>query len=259
MGVVSYFMHHLPHSTNLRYLRFSVPKNTDRDLDRLPTISLSNLEGLCMEFEDRYHLYSLRFLRKLDIPNLKSLRLEGEDCDLPASDSNDQYDELQMKMSSLSSLIHFSLHFGEMAVAMFKLFLQCAPNAEILDSNIGLYSGSADNHLLEQLEWGSTPDARLLPRLHTLILRPWVFDSSRAGDHFDRLIRSRMNRDLPEERLGKVVIYTETHRRVSRNVVQEYVDLGTLEFEEHLVEDEEDSYDWMKDDPALHDWYEIQC
>jgi hypothetical protein len=70
-----------------------------------------------------------------------------------------------------------------------------------------------------------------------------------------------MSRDLPEDgvSLKKVVVYSQTP--VNREgVIQEYIDLGRLEFEEHTIElvDYVERNAWMKDDPVLCDWPEIQ-
>jgi hypothetical protein len=70
-----------------------------------------------------------------------------------------------------------------------------------------------------------------------------------------------MSRDLPEDgvSLKKVVVYPQSP--VAREeVIQEYIDLRRLEFEEHTIElvDWVDSNAWMKDDSALCDWPELQ-
>jgi hypothetical protein len=248
-AVEDYFAHHLPQSTNLRYLRFTIPPDVSgMAWTQLPTVRLPNLEGLCMEFES-YEDDFIPLLPKMDFPNLKFLRLEGEE------DPSDGDDTFRMRLRSLGSLVHLSLHFSEMTPRALRGILECAPNVEVLDLNIGSYRPGS--HGLNQLEWTSAPNAQLLPRLRSLVLRPWVLNSETVRDDLIRVIRSRMDRVLPEERLRKVVVYTK--KSLNRDLVREYVDRGTLVYEEHLVKGDGESNAWMKDhDSSLHDWFELQ-
>ncbi|KAJ2915297.1 hypothetical protein MD484_g5096, partial [Candolleomyces efflorescens] len=268
-GTHHFLVNHLPHATNLRYLRFSTSSLIETERwSQLPTIRLPNMEGFCIEFGT--HLSAeLNFLAKLDLPNLTSIRLEGYEWgSLPSNNSAPPAHG--RTLAKFQNLVHLSIYFPRLSSTPFGLVIQSLPNIETLDLDAGrctnVRPNTSERHPLELLEWSPSSHQTLkpppFPRLRTLILRPFTLEETPlAMGCLRRVIRSRMSRDLPEDgvSLKKVVIYPS--RPINREeVIQEYIDLGRLEFEEHTTDLDEwiGTNGWMKDDPALGDWPEIQ-
>ena len=187
----------------------------------------------------------------MDFPNLIFLRLEGDGDDL--DDPDHVNNRLQIALRSLTgNVLHLSLQFGDIAPSMLRGILAHAPKVELFDLNIESYREG--DLALNQLEW--TPASQLLPRLRSLILRPWLFESRTATDTMMRVIRSRFNRahQPAQEHLRKVFAYTGVS--VRHDQAQEYIDRGILVLDEDPSKDSPNV--WMKDHNSfLRDWFEL--
>ncbi|RXW13180.1 hypothetical protein EST38_g12674 [Candolleomyces aberdarensis] len=275
---------YLPLCTELLYLGLTLD---DPDFNPMfaaewegrPAVHLPNFEGLFLKFGctlDGYIHYP-EFLDILDFPNLKYLRLEGDDMDtsreagVPVWEGEDVA-RLAARLNGFPHLVHLAFSWDTIDYPTLATLLSAATGLETLDIRLG-DSGRAFFNALRIVR-SDKDEPWLLPQLRKLILRPMAYKKRYRRwithdiheESFERFVdaRKRSSKNV----LKEVLIYSVSGLRglvrLSTSfeglpLLKECVD-GGLELK---VEEYEHGVGvtsaWMDDDPCLYDWPELQA
>ncbi|KAJ2927757.1 hypothetical protein H1R20_g9333, partial [Candolleomyces eurysporus] len=275
---------YLASCTELRYLGLTLDDPDFNPMfaaqwDGRPAVHLPNFEGLFLKFGctlDGYIHYP-EFLDILDFPNLKYLRLEGDDMDtsreagVPVWEGEDVA-RLAARLDDFPHLVHLAFSWDTIDYPTLATLLSSATGLETLDIRLG-DSGRAFFNALRIVR-SDNDEPWLLPQLRKLILRPMAYKKRYRRwithdiheESFERFVDAR--KKSSKNALKEVLIYSVAGLRglirLSTSfeglpLLKECVDGGLELRVEEYAHGVSVTSAWMDDDPCLCDWPELQA